>query len=302
MTERPSDRWISLFWSVLLHGGLIGILLYGYLTYKEQPKPQVAAPAIDAMVVDSQTLAAIPAARGKPPEPAPKPPEPEPEPAPPPAEPPQPSPAEVAQQKELEQREQQEKKQAEEKQLADQARLADEKRVADERADAERKQEAEAERKAKEAADAKKREEERKLAEQKKAEDAKRLADEKRKAEEQRQEAERQSELQKSLEAEERAVALRSSGAMASWIQQITARIQRAWIKPPSARAGIDCTLLVTQVPGGEVVSVRVAACNGDEAVRESIEAAAYRASPLPPPPDPAMFDRNLEIRFRPVD
>jgi len=302
MTERPSDRWISLFWSALLHGALIGILLFGYWSYQERPKPQVAAPAIDAMVVDSQTLAAIPAARGKPPEPAPKPPEPEPEPAPPPAEPPQPSPEEVAQEKEQQQRELQEKKQAEEKQLADQARLADEKRIADERADAERKQEAEAERKAKEAADAKKREEERKLAEQKKAEDAKRLAEEKRKADEQRQEAERQAELQKSLEAEERAVALRSSGAMASWIQQITARIQRAWIKPPSARAGIDCTLLVTQVPGGEVVSVRVAACNGDEAVRESIEAAAYRASPLPPPPDPAMFDRNLEIRFRPVD
>jgi colicin import membrane protein len=300
MTERPSDRWISLFWSVLLHGGLIGILLYGYLTYKERPKPEPPVPAIDALVVDSRTLAAIPSARGKPPEPTPKPPEPEP--APPPAEPPQPSPQEVAQQKELEQREQQEKKQAEEKQLADQARLADEKRIADERADTERKQQVEAERKAQEAADAKKREEERKLAEQKKVEDAKRLAEEKRKAEDQRQETERQSELQKSLEAEERAVALRSSGAMASWIQQITARIQRAWIKPPSARAGIDCTLLVTQVPGGEVVSVRVAACNGDEAVRESIEAAAYRASPLPPPPDPAMFDRNLEIRFRPVD
>jgi hypothetical protein len=25
-----------------------------------------------------------------------------------------------------------------------------------------------------------------------------------------------------------------------------------------------------------------------------------YRASPLPPPPDPALFDRNLKINFKP--
>jgi colicin import membrane protein len=89
---------------------------------------------------------------------------------------------------------------------------------------------------------------------------------------------------------------------MASWIQQITARIQRAWIRPASARAGIECVLYVTQVPGGEIVNVRLGACNGDQAVRESIEAAAFRASPLPPPPDPALFERNLIINFRPVD
>jgi colicin import membrane protein len=58
--------------------------------------------------------------------------------------------------------------------------------------------------------------------------------------------------------------------------------------------------LYVTQVPGGEVTQVRIGECNGDQAVRESIEAAVYRASPLPPPPDPALFDRNLKINFKP--
>jgi colicin import membrane protein len=45
---------------------------------------------------------------------------------------------------------------------------------------------------------------------------------------------------------------------------------------------------------------VSIGECNGDQAVRESIEAAVYRASPLPPPPDPALFDRSLKIRFKP--
>ena len=95
-------------------------------------------------------------------------------------------------------------------------------------------------------------------------------------------------------------MAARSSGALANWQAQIRARIQRAWIRPPSARPGVDCTVYVTQVPGGEVVNARIGACNGDQAVRESIEAAVYRASPLPPPPDPALFERNLELIFRP--
>ncbi|MGH8134466.1 MAG: cell envelope integrity protein TolA, partial [Steroidobacteraceae bacterium] len=111
---------------------------------------------------------------------------------------------------------------------------------------------------------------------------------------------EREADLQRSLAAEERAAAARNSVALASWESQIAAKITRAWLRPPTARAGIDCMLNVTQVPGGEVTQVSIGQCNGDQAVRESIEAAVYRASPLPPPPDPAMFDRSLQIRFKP--
>jgi colicin import membrane protein len=282
MSERPSDRWVSTALSVLLHGGLIALLAFGWWNFKKAPKPEPPLPAIDALVVDSKSLAAIPAARTPTPPPPQPEPEPEPEPEPPP-EPPKPTPEEVAQQERVEEEKRQE-----------------EQRIVEERQQAER---AEAERKEREDAEAKKRAEEERVAEQKKQqEEAKRQAEEKRKREEARLEAERQAELRRSMEEEERVMAARSSGAMASWIQAIQARIQRAWIRPPSARAGIDCVLNVTQIPGGEVTSVSVGQCNGDEAVRESIEAAAYRASPLPPPPDPALFERNLEIRFRPVD
>jgi hypothetical protein len=36
--------------------------------------------------------------------------------------------------------------------------------------------------------------------------------------------------------------------------------------------------------------------------VKQSIVDAAYRASPLPAPPDPNLFERNLEVNFRPTD
>jgi colicin import membrane protein len=47
-------------------------------------------------------------------------------------------------------------------------------------------------------------------------------------------------------------------------------------------------------------MSVSVATCNGDDAVRRSIEEAVRRASPLPKPPDPSLFERNLRVQFRP--
>lgn len=112
--------------------------------------------------------------------------------------------------------------------------------------------------------------------------------------------AEREADLRRQLAAEENAQRAQASGAGAAWAAAIQARIQRAWIRPDSARAGLDCTVNVTQVPGGEVVAVKINGCNGDETVRQSIEAAVYRASPLPEPPDPALFERNIEVRFKP--
>jgi colicin import membrane protein len=45
-----------------------------------------------------------------------------------------------------------------------------------------------------------------------------------------------------------------------------------------------------------------VTQCNGDAAVRQSIENAVYRASPLPDPPDPALFQRNLYLGSNPMN
>jgi colicin import membrane protein len=190
---------------------------------------------------------------------------PPPQPAPPaspePVGPPPPTPEELA-------RREEQRQQAE-------AAAAEERRVAEEKAAAERK--------AREVAEARKRA----------AEERQRLA-------EAQDTSERQEELKRSLAAEEKSNVARSSAALASWESQIAAKINRAWLRPPTARAGISCVLNVTQVPGGEVTQVSIGECNGDQAVRESIEAAVYRASPLPPPPDPALFDRSLRINFRP--
>jgi colicin import membrane protein len=115
-----------------------------------------------------------------------------------------------------------------------------------------------------------------------------------------RDRAKRESELRAQLAAEERVNAARGSSEEVAWLALIRDRVTRAWIRPPSARAGVNCEVHVTQVPGGVVTGVQIGSCNGDAAVRESIEAAVYRASPLPTPSNPDLFDRNLKFNFHP--
>jgi colicin import membrane protein len=315
MLERTSDRWVSIALSVVLHGTLVATLVYGFWTYRKSPPPTPTL-AIEGTVVDSRSV--NPAALKTPPAPAPEPPPPTPEPRPPepvePTGPPEPTPEELAQreqaakeqadkeqaakdqaiqeqaQKEQAAKDQALKEQAEravqekQNQLNEQKRQQEVQRQADEKRKREAAEKAEAERKAAEA---------KRLAEQKKAEEAQRAADAKA-----RQESE--ADLRNSMAAEEHVNQLRTNGALASWVGQIAARMQRAWLRPPSARQGIQCVLHITQAPGGQVLSAKVESCNGDQAVRESIEAGAYRASPLPPPPDPSLFERDLEVTFRP--
>jgi colicin import membrane protein len=245
--SRVSDRWVSITLSVLLHAALLAALVYGWLLFRQPPRPAPTL-AIEATVVDARAVRGVLA----PPQPPPRPPPPTPE--------------------QLAQREQE--------QARAEAAAAEERRAAEQKAAAEQ---AAAERKAREAAEAQKR-----------------AAQERQRQAEAQERSEREADLKRSLAAEEQANVARSGPALANWESLIAAKITRAWLRPPTARPGIQCMLNVTQVPGGEVTQVSIGECNGDQAVRQSIEAAVYRASPLPPPPDPALFDRNLRINFKP--
>ena len=94
----------------------------------------------------------------------------------------------------------------------------------------------------------------------------------------------------------------RSSGAMNQYAAMIQQHVERQWNRPPSARSGIECEVSVAQSPTGTVLRVQVGRCNGDQAVKQSIENAVQRASPLPLPTDMRLFDRNLRFIFKPGD
>lgn len=115
-----------------------------------------------------------------------------------------------------------------------------------------------------------------------------------------RQRAEMEAELQRSMAAEEERRRAEEAGLLDQYVRLIENRIQQNWIRPASAGLGLRCEVSVTQIPSGEVIDVRVGTCNGDDAVVRSIEAAVRRASPLPQPPTPSLFSRNLIVNFQP--
>jgi colicin import membrane protein len=114
--------------------------------------------------------------------------------------------------------------------------------------------------------------------------------------------AARRKQLQDEIAGEERSHDARLATMLQKWVALIQLKITNSWVKPPSAPDGLHCLVTVTQVPGGTVTSAQVTACNGDDAVVQSIITAAYKASPLPLPPDPALFDqgRTLHLHFDP--
>jgi colicin import membrane protein len=134
------------------------------------------------------------------------------------------------------------------------------------------------------------------------AETAQQQAAKEKAAQDARLKAAREADLKRALAAEEEGAAVAQSGVTDEYRALLVQAIERNWIRPPSARAGLECTLNVTQATGGTVVDVAIGNCNGDEAVRDSITNAVYKSSPLPAPRDPRAFERRLVIVFKPTE
>src|SRR5437762_5930772 len=115
-----------------------------------------------------------------------------------------------------------------------------------------------------------------------------------------RQQQQAEDDLQRGLAAEADRQEAERAGLLDQYVRMIQDKIERNWTRPLSASPGLDCLVSVVQLPTGDVIEARVTRCNGDDAVTRSIEAAVRQASPLPRPPNPNLFERNLNVRFRP--
>jgi colicin import membrane protein len=131
---------------------------------------------------------------------------------------------------------------------------------------------------------------------------AKAAAEQKRAAQEDRERAAREAELRARLADEETRSSAGFQSLKASYVRAIQAHVEQRWYEPPGVTQGLSCTIYVTQIPGGEVVGMRFGSCNGGAAVRQSIATAVRNASPLPAPPEPALFEREVELVFTPKE
>ena len=196
--------------------------------------------------------------------------------------------------REAEQRAEQERQQEQKQREVEQLRRQAEEQQAREKQETERKAQAEADRQRKVEAEQKRVAE---IERKQKEEAARRKA-----ADDAKVQQQREADLKSQIEEEEGRAEAANAGLLNQYIAMIQQAIVRNWNRPPSARTGLECTVRVAQTPSGTVLSAQVDKCNGDAAVKQSIEAAVLKASPLPPPPDPRVFERNLVFVFKPVD
>lgn len=86
------------------------------------------------------------------------------------------------------------------------------------------------------------------------------------------------------------------------YVGQITARIERAWIRPrtplPSPAERFECRARIEQDKGGAVRLVELEQCTVATRWQLSLMQAIQSASPIPAPPDPSVFSRTLRIQF----
>lgn len=169
-----------------------------------------------------------------------------------------------------------------------------------------------------------KREKERKLKEQQELEKKKELEQEKRKADDKKKaqqveakKADEKVKLEKDRLAQEARlaqektdmtakVAKAQASAQQAVIDKYTAlinnQVRRNIVEPPNLQGNPQVEFDVVLIPGGEVLTVKLRRSSGIPAYDAAVERAILKASPLPLPPDPALFSsfRDLHLRIRP--
>ena len=88
--------------------------------------------------------------------------------------------------------------------------------------------------------------------------------------------------------------------AIADYLGRIRGKIRGNLVLPPDIKGNPEAVFEVTQLPSGEVISVRLKKSSGNTALDSAVERAILKSSPLPRPEQSEVFDRLLNIPYRP--
>jgi colicin import membrane protein len=90
--------------------------------------------------------------------------------------------------------------------------------------------------------------------------------------------------------------------AIADYLARIRGKIRGNIFLPSEIKGNPEAVFDVTQLPSGEIVTVRLKRSSGHAALDAAIERAILKSNPLPKPEPADLFSRSLELRFRPLD
>ena len=90
--------------------------------------------------------------------------------------------------------------------------------------------------------------------------------------------------------------------AMTDYLGRIRGKIRGNIVVPPEVKGNPEAVFDVTQLPSGEIVTVRLKRSSGHATLDAAIERAILKSNPLPKPEPADLFARSLELRFKPLD
>jgi len=127
------------------------------------------------------------------------------------------------------------------------------------------------------------------------------LIDQQKTAQDQRARADAESKMLAQLKAEQ-ASAGRASGESA-YGDKIKGKIRgNMSLAGLSIKGNPEAIFKVTQLPTGEILDVQLSKSSGNKALDEAIERAIRKSSPLPKPDQAELFQRILELKYKPFD
>jgi colicin import membrane protein len=88
--------------------------------------------------------------------------------------------------------------------------------------------------------------------------------------------------------------------AIADYLGRIRGKIRGNIVLPPDIKGNPEAIFEVTQLPSGEVINVKLKKSSGHPALDAAVERAILKSSPLPKPEQGDVFDRLLNIPYRP--
>ncbi|MBL8472772.1 MAG: TonB C-terminal domain-containing protein [Rhodocyclaceae bacterium] len=93
-----------------------------------------------------------------------------------------------------------------------------------------------------------------------------------------------------------------SERASALWADAISAQVRRHIVLPPGVSGNPEAIFRVNLLPDRSVMEAKLQKSTGNPALDAAIERAIFKASPLPVPTDPSAFQRDLKLKFRPLE
>ncbi|MDH5822257.1 TonB C-terminal domain-containing protein [Luteimonas sp. RD2P54] len=316
MRQRPADTVSAVLLALALHVALLLLLVFGLSWTRSNAEPAFGSP-VTAELFDPEALSAAQRrALEAPPEPLPEPPEPERLPAPEPVEeeaapPPQPLPQPMPEDAMVDPQPRAQERMPEPDTLdQDAARREAESELAAEREQEERRRQEQidlTERERQEEA-----EQQRRLARQQELEKLRAERERLRREAELAEQKLKQIADARARQASEQAAEAASpppgrpdgdSDLAARYAAALQEAIARNWVRPDNVPLGQTCRLYITQLPGGQVMSVEFdASCPFDALGRRSVEAAVRKAEPLPYRGFEPVFARRLNLNFTAQD